>query len=56
MNKEQYKKVNKKNYSLFTRIYMCEKYNPVFYWTVYLVYIFFISIVSSLLVVILAVK
>lgn len=49
LTKEEYKKVNKKLYSILTRIELCKKYKPIFYYGVYIVAISFISTIASLL-------
>lgn len=50
LTQEEYKKVNKKLYSILTRIELCRKYNPVFYYGIYILAISFISTIISLLV------
>lgn len=49
--KQEYKQIDKKMYPLLTRINMCKKYNPVFYYVSYGLWIVLVSILSSLLTV-----
>lgn len=56
LTKYEYRKVNKRLYSISTRIELARKYNPAAFILVYILLIVSVSIVSSLLAVSLAVK
>lgn len=56
LTKHEYRKVDKKIYSILTRIELAKKYNPTIYVFVYILLIVSVSIISSLVVVNLAVK
>ena len=56
LTKEEYKKINKRLYPLLARIEMCKRYNPVFYYSIYTLWIVFICTITSLGVVNFVVK
>lgn len=56
LTKQEYKQMDKKFYSLNARIDMCKKYNPIFYYICYGLWVVLVSILSSLLTVRILVK
>lgn len=56
LTKNEYRKVDKKLYSILTKIELVKKYNPTVFKLVYILLIVSVSIISSLVAVNLAVK
>lgn len=56
LTKNEYRRVDKKIYSILTKIELVKKYNPIVFKLVYILLILSVSIISSLIAVNLAVK
>lgn len=56
LTKNEYRRVDKKLYSILTKIELVKKYNPIVFKLVYILLIVSVSIISSLVAVNFAVK